>query len=489
MENKPMIVDVLKVREVVILDKADITYRQSDGALMATPRVGRIGIQLYRGDELGKPDMSVVRVWRPEDEVMNKDAMATLTHRPVTNDHPPVPVTKDNWKKYAVGNTGDTVARDGEFIRVPMMLSDGSAIKDFQDGKKELSLGYTSNLEWRNGTTPQGDQYDAVQTNIRINHLAVVDAARGGSKLAIGDSTNVNQPAIDTAKKLIADGSYELEDALVAGDSKPLELAIKGDPSQTVYPFAVDGTVYRSALVSIKAQADASSEASIVGLCDELINLIDAKDEEHKMATDKQTTVNVDGVPVEMSDIAASVVLRRMKHLEEQATDLRTKLEAEQEKGKKQKSTDEATIATHVTTIATKDAELVTVKKQLEDSKLTPAKLDELVKDRALVAGKAKVVLGDKLVVDGKSVQEIRRQVVVVKLGDSAKGWSVDQVNASFVALTADVKPEQVTQAADAMARTFSGKPTGGTGVNLENVNDAYDKRIGNAWKGPQATQ
>jgi hypothetical protein len=108
----------------------------------------------------------------------------------VTDDHPPAPVTADNWKEYARGSLGSEVVRDGEFVRVPMTLLDSASIKKFRGGKAELSVGYTCDIEWGEGRAPDGATYDAMQTNIHVNHVAVVDSARGGSSLRIGDSAS-----------------------------------------------------------------------------------------------------------------------------------------------------------------------------------------------------------------------------------------------------------------------------------------------------------
>ena len=162
--------------------------RTQDGFLVANVRAGRTGIQLYRGSEVGMHDKEVVRVYRPADEVFDKDAMATLAHRPVTNDHPPELVTSDNWRDYAIGSTGGQVARDGEFLVVPMSVMDAGAAAQIEAGKEELSLGYTCDLDFTAGVTKDGDEYDAVQRNIRINHLAVVKVGRAGAKCRIGDN-------------------------------------------------------------------------------------------------------------------------------------------------------------------------------------------------------------------------------------------------------------------------------------------------------------
>lgn len=185
--------------EITIDDKADVRFTD-DGFLVATPRVARTGIQLYRGSECKRPDMDIVRVYRPADSVFASDAMHSFAHRPVTIEHPPAPITADNWKKHAVGQTGDEIIRDGDAIRVPMVLMDKAAIAAYKDGKNQLSMGYTCDLIWKPGVTPSGEKYDAIQTAIKANHLAVVDNARGGSQLTIGDtkvsSASVSGPSI-----------------------------------------------------------------------------------------------------------------------------------------------------------------------------------------------------------------------------------------------------------------------------------------------------
>lgn len=178
----------LHITDRYTFDEANIR-KTGDGYLVASPRVARTGIQLYRGSEVGMPQMDVVRVYRPPDEVFHKDSMHTFAYKPVTNDHPAKPVTADNWRDFSVGLVGGEVARDGEFIRVPMTVMDGRAVKDVEDGKSELSVGYTTELKWEKGITPDTrEAYDAIQTSIRVNHIAIVDAARGGQKLKIGDS-------------------------------------------------------------------------------------------------------------------------------------------------------------------------------------------------------------------------------------------------------------------------------------------------------------
>lgn len=191
--------------------------KTSDGYLVADAAVARTGIQNYLGREVGKPEMHIVRVYRPDNSVFAKDAMKSYAHRPMTNDHPADPVTSENWKDVAIGQTGGDVMRDGDFVRVPLVLMDQAAINDWEAGKVELSMGYSADIVFQAGVTDSGDAYDAIQTNLTMNHLALVNKARGGDKLRIGDSGNAGiiHPAhlnnegghmADNLRKVLVDG-------------------------------------------------------------------------------------------------------------------------------------------------------------------------------------------------------------------------------------------------------------------------------------------
>lgn len=179
----------------------DGVRRTGDGYLAAYANVARTGVQTYKGKELGRPELGDVKVYRPAAEVFHKDAMRSMAHRPVTLTHPPVSVSAKNWRKYAMGHTGDEVIRDGDHVRVPMVVMDAAAISAIEDGSaKELSMGYSTDLKWKKGRTRSGETYDAVQTAIRANHLAIVPVARGGDALKFGDA-RVDMEDDDTCPK------------------------------------------------------------------------------------------------------------------------------------------------------------------------------------------------------------------------------------------------------------------------------------------------
>jgi hypothetical protein len=412
---------MMRFLDYFTLDDAKIRDT-ADGYMVATPRVARTGIQLYYGSELGLTGddaKKIVRVYRPEEEVFNTDSLSTFAYKPVTDDHPPVAVNSKNWDQYSKGQMGGEIARDGDFVRVPMAVMDSKTIQKVKGGKSELSVGYDANIVFGAATTPDGKQYDAKQTGIAVNHLAIVDAARGGAKLRIGDAIE-NPPVGQTTSLLFVPPPQSQR------DSTPKEVYMK--------------------------------------------------------------IVMIDGISVNVeTEQGGQIIDRHIAQLKTTATDAQTKLAAaETQVSTLTKQVSDAT-AQHATVVSQKDAEIATLKKQVEDSKVTPAMIDAMVKDRADVAGKARALVGDKLVVDGKSVSEIQRQVVDAKLGDTAKGWTDEQVKVSFDTLTAGVKAvdRAVSTAVSDTARAFS---TPAQVSDNAKVLAERDARIADAWKTPART-
>lgn len=231
--------------------------RTADGYLVADARIARTGIQTYLGSEVGQPDKATVRVYRPGSEVFSEDTLKSAAHRPVTNDHPAELVSSDNWKQHAVGQTGDEVTGEAIFIRVPLMVSDGATIRDIEAGKRELSAGYTCDLDFTPGTTPTGEAYDAIQKNIRLNHVAIVQAGRAGSQVRIGDGAvkwgaspvNDATPEKDppmTLKTVTVDGiPVEVTDqgatVIATLQQRIADAATKATATETAHAAVVDG--------------------------------------------------------------------------------------------------------------------------------------------------------------------------------------------------------------------------------------------------------
>jgi hypothetical protein len=324
----------------------DAPKRTKEGFLAVRAKAARAGIYEYLGREIDPTGShfasdQIVRVWRSPEEVFNRDSVHSFLLKPVTDDHPSVPVTMDNWRQHARGvNAG--AMRDGDFLAFDLVLMDRSAIDAVDSGKRELSNGYTSELDFTPGVTADGKPYDAQQRNIRGNHIAIVKAGRAGPQCRIGDAAICDSIDISVMERLLADGQ-----------------------------------TYRDAPTRDNFQSN---------------------DDRGSRGSKQMKTITIDSIPFELDDQAAAAVGKLQSSIADAITRA-TKAESD--------------VATLTTQLATKDAELVTAKKQLEDSKLSPQQLRDAAK---------------------------AYQQTVDKVGDAAKDWNDAQLAASFATLSTDAK-------------------------------------------------
>lgn len=191
----------------------------------------RTGVLEYRN-----PDGSIRRELRHPDEVGKAESLRTLAAVPVTDLHPPEMLTAANTRQYGRGYTGESVAMDGGLVKVAVTITDAELITDVDaNRKRELSCGYTCDLVMEPGEY-NGERYDARQTNIVYNHLAVVPRGRAGPVASL---------KLDAAEQVSPDDPGE-------GEPKPMpKINIDG----------VEVEVSESAAVAINAKLRADAQA------------------------------------------------------------------------------------------------------------------------------------------------------------------------------------------------------------------------------------
>lgn len=171
-----------------------------EGYLRVRATLSRTGIQDYYGWELGKTEAEwgrVFKVYRPADEVFSGDALASFRLRPITDGHPYDGVNAETWRKEAVGVVGEDTRRDGIHMAATLLITDAKISNRVQrKGSVELSCGYDCDLDETPGLTADGEAYDAVQRNIRGNHVAIVDQGRCGPSCATGNDGSTGSPKI-----------------------------------------------------------------------------------------------------------------------------------------------------------------------------------------------------------------------------------------------------------------------------------------------------
>lgn len=168
----------------------DAPKRTKEGYMVVRARSARVGIQDYMGYEVDPTGTrfkanDVVKVYRPESEVMAEKSVRSFIGRPVTDGHPPEAVNSANWKQYADGVIMGAM-RDGDHLAFDIAFMDERAISDIEaGGARELSNGYGVDLAFEDGVAPDGTAYQAVQRNIVGNHVARVPRGRAGPTCAI----------------------------------------------------------------------------------------------------------------------------------------------------------------------------------------------------------------------------------------------------------------------------------------------------------------
>ena len=159
------------------------TYFTPEGYLIDHPILTRVGIFEYKN-----PDGSIRRELRLPEEVFAPESLASYKGKPVILTHEAGMIDSDNVQQEQIGTILSEGTQDGDNVRAQIIIHDARKL-DY--GLRELSLGYSLDLEETPGEW-QGQPYDAIQRNIRVNHLALVEKARAG------DSARLNIDGEDT---------------------------------------------------------------------------------------------------------------------------------------------------------------------------------------------------------------------------------------------------------------------------------------------------
>lgn len=215
--------------------KLEKATKTDSGFLKVPVYATRVGVFNYT-----KADGTKIRELRPRDEVFQADSMESLAGVPLTNRHPTEMVNSTNSKRHMVGYTSDKVDQEGQFIKTSVTITDSETIKEIEnDGLREVSCGYTCDLEFKKGIF-NGDEYDAIQRNIRYNHLAIVDKGRAGPEVRLHldsdsalcddleDKPPTQKKGNDMAKVKLCDAEFEVE----SGVAQAIQAALKEAKTQ-----------------------------------------------------------------------------------------------------------------------------------------------------------------------------------------------------------------------------------------------------------------
>jgi hypothetical protein len=196
-----------------------ITKREytDEGFLTVPGRVARTGIQEYLASELGITDREpndLIKVYRPAEEVFHPDSLDSYGSSDVTIEHPTEMVNADTYNEVSAGVVVGSGVQDGDFVLANLIVKSKDAIEAIETGKVQLSAGYTAIYDDTPGITEDGEKYDFVQRDIKINHVALVDRARAGAQARLFDN---NHGAVNMFKvTLDSKRTVDIEDSATA---------------------------------------------------------------------------------------------------------------------------------------------------------------------------------------------------------------------------------------------------------------------------------
>lgn len=145
--------------------------------------IARTGTYKYLSSEIGMDGNSIVDVYREPEEVFDQATLASFEGKAFTDTHPSVDVTTDNWSMYSKGEVSNVrrgKGNDSDKIVADLIVRDPVVINQIESGaKREVSAGYECEYTMKDGKV--------YQTNIRGNHVALVQEGRAGKSVAIRD--------------------------------------------------------------------------------------------------------------------------------------------------------------------------------------------------------------------------------------------------------------------------------------------------------------
>lgn len=175
--------------------------------------ISKTGVYPYLGREIGasEPDR-IYKVYRPEEELSSQETIDSFKLMPLVDEHAMLGDEAAGFtpaeRKGVQGVIGEDVYFDAPYLRGNIKVYSESAKGLVKSGtKRELSPGYRFKLDMTPGTF-NGEAYDAIQREIRANHLALVTEGRTGPDVSV----------LDSAAHLCALDSALLQEALTMAD-------------------------------------------------------------------------------------------------------------------------------------------------------------------------------------------------------------------------------------------------------------------------------
>ena len=274
--------------------------------------IARSGILEYAGSSISKDldPNKIYKVWRPESELNNPETIESfrlipwiIIHEMVGDGFTPVEHVG------AQGVTGENIYFDEKDKTLKCTIKAfGSTLQRLidYDGMKDLSIGMRCDYVVGGGVTPDGEPYDAIQTNIRGNHLASVEEGRAGKGVAVMDGAEVISFAMDALDFKPTDNKQEVSNMTI----EEILAALK-----EIKPSLDQMKEIQSALAGLGGGGDVQAEAPEA---DKDVDVAEDADED-----EKDDAKEKEKAPVAMDASVLSGLLKTVKSLQAEVKSLK----------------------------------------------------------------------------------------------------------------------------------------------------------------------
>ena len=254
--------DESRVDTFLRLDASKVE-RTPQGGVKLPGSLTKVGVFPYR-----RKDGTTIKEYRPASEVMDAQSIASLENAPVTDLHPTEMVDSANYSKLSKGHVRDAHSDGKKYIIADTVVQDAAlAAKVLGRTRTEISCGYRCKLDMTPGVF-EGQKYDAIQRNIRYNHVALLPAGTGRQGTDVALRFDACQ---DEHMVLRYDGKdYDVSDS---AERNAYEAAVSANAkAEADKALATAKAEADKALATVTARADAA-EGSLAAVTAELAPL------------------------------------------------------------------------------------------------------------------------------------------------------------------------------------------------------------------------
>ena len=203
-----------------------------EGFLRARISIAKPGVFPYV-----KSDGRIAQEAKLPEDLFLPSVIDSMRGVPVTDGHPDVLLSSDNYKEYVKGTISDPEIQDGLLVGIATIYDQELIQKIKAKKQNEVSIGYNYIADGIPGEL-KGESYESADKNIMINHVALEPKGRAGEEIKIhldrrhnmsikwkvdGDSSS------DSLTYRKNDGSTDIQ---VAPDIHKELMAIKNDSKE-----------------------------------------------------------------------------------------------------------------------------------------------------------------------------------------------------------------------------------------------------------------